>query len=142
MTPNFNAYVPRKGEPLQDTVSAFIEAAGNGDLVAVAAFLDIYGNDYIDRRDYDDDTALINAAWQGREEVVSLLLARGADVHKSNHEGYTALMWAEKNSFTGIVVLLRQEEAARLVRKGIPQEMQVARPLCFRKKREARHHAG
>jgi hypothetical protein len=95
--------------PSQKEVDAFVEATGNGDAAAVTAFLDEYAA-FIDRRSLGE-TALTDAADEGRKEMVELLLARGAQIDAVNQEGDTPLMRAALRGHTDIVRLLLEKGA-------------------------------
>jgi len=47
------------------------------------------------------------AASRGDREVVQLLMKAGADVNFKNQGGYTALMLAEFNGYSGVVRILK-----------------------------------
>jgi ankyrin repeat protein len=66
------------------------QATEQGDLAAIARLLDS-GSD-IDARDERGQTALMNAARDGRTEVVRLLAAGGARLDHTAKFGLTALM--------------------------------------------------
>ena len=51
-------------------------------------------------------TSLFEASWKGHEEVVKILLAAGADINKTDHQGQTALHIASFKDHTHIVDLL------------------------------------
>ena len=48
-------------------------------------------------RNYEGNTALIEAAKRGHFDVADLLIARGADVNAVNNDGNTALIYAVGN---------------------------------------------
>lgn len=87
---------------------AIIKAAKNGDAQTVRDLLDA-DSALIDARDTDGSTPLHCASWKGHTEVVSLLIARGADVNSQNantHWGGTPLHAAAHANNTEIVRLL------------------------------------
>jgi ankyrin repeat protein len=57
----------------------------------------------IDARNQQGETALIIAAWYGREELAELLLKKGADANVKTRKGLTALKVAKANGYEGIV---------------------------------------
>jgi ankyrin repeat protein len=57
-------------------------------------------------------SALLCAATTGNEEIVRLLLAKGANVQVADWEGGTPLTWAKRRGETGIVQLLRNADAS------------------------------
>ncbi len=88
---------------------AFREAVKIGDEIAVAKALEAGANvdttDVADR-EYARFTALINAAQNGRKELVTQLIAAGADVNAEDFIRWTALMYAARNGHTEIVAQL------------------------------------
>ncbi|MDF2941002.1 MAG: hypothetical protein K0R66_1644 [Gammaproteobacteria bacterium] len=58
--------------------------------------------------DINNNTALIHAAWQGRLEIVEILLAAGANVHHVGWSGYTPLKLANEKNFHAIAELLTE----------------------------------
>lgn len=77
------------------------------DPTSVAALLDRGAR--IDRRagEFDSEvTALILAAWTGKENIVKLLLARGADPDVTDVNGETALHWAASVNRVAVLRLL------------------------------------
>ncbi|MBK5296901.1 MAG: ankyrin repeat domain-containing protein [Vicinamibacteria bacterium] len=86
---NVNGVVAGKMSPL-------VVATWHGDTEMVAWLLGHgtavdapFSDDYS-----DESTALMIAAEDGRPELVGELLARGADVNKADHAGYSALLYA------------------------------------------------
>lgn len=63
--------------------------------------------------DNDGNTALIEAARFGHDEVVAALLIAKADVNIKNHQGETALMLASAGGHDETVRLLTQAQPAR-----------------------------
>ena len=66
------------------------QATERGDLAAIERLLDSGGD--VDVRDEHGQTALMNAARDGRTDVVRLLTARGARLDHTAKFGLTALM--------------------------------------------------
>lgn len=89
---------PEYGRPLQ-------RAARAGHLEAVRLLLD--AGLPADHRDVAGDTALIEAACDGREDVVAFLLSRGADVNARNKDGGTALGYAGHEKHGRIIEMLK-----------------------------------
>jgi len=80
--------------PQRYEVEDYFEAATQNMPKVIAAFLDKYP-DFVDLRHRDNATALMWAAGNGYNDVVRLLLERGADPNAtSDMAGYTALMCA------------------------------------------------
>jgi ankyrin repeat protein len=71
----------------------------------VALLLD-YGAD-VNGTDADGTTALMCAAYYGKEEVVRVLLERGADAGMRNQQGWTALDMAEPGEWEEVAAMLR-----------------------------------
>ena len=87
-------------------------AAGEGDVQAVAAWLDEGGGVDAGCAKRDDVTLLISAAYGGQETVVRMLLQRGASVNLQDSLGCTtALMDAAYNGHTTIVQALLDAKA-------------------------------
>jgi len=63
--------------------------------------------------DADGNTALIEAARFGHDDVVEALLIARADVHAKNKQGKTALMLASEGGHDECVRLLTQAGSAR-----------------------------
>ena len=57
------------------------------------------------------EQALIRAAGDGHADIVTLLLASGADVNSTDDTGETALMWASADGFADVVSLLLADGA-------------------------------
>ena len=56
-------------------------------------------------------TALMGAARYGQEQVVGLLLQRGAEINKQDSDGWIALTFAANNGHERVVELLLQHGA-------------------------------
>jgi ankyrin repeat protein len=85
-------------------IARFLSASRNGDLDGVRKFLD-EGLD-VNSKNSSGDTALMQAAAQGRREVVELLLARGVDVQVKNKARQNAVSIAVMNKQGEIALLL------------------------------------
>jgi ankyrin repeat protein len=71
-----------------DSSLALVTAAFKGDLTAVRSLLDHGTNP--NARDMYAHTALMHAAQMDRDEIIELLLDRGADISLTDDEGLTA----------------------------------------------------
>ncbi len=47
----------------------------------------------VDGQDIDGKTAMINAAWRGRREIIDILLDHGTDIEIADNKKRTPLMW-------------------------------------------------
>ena len=79
-------------------------ATAHGELAAIAALI-AAGAD-VDARDEHGQTALMNAARDGRADVAQLLIAHGADLNHRAKYNLTALMLAVLRGHREIVALL------------------------------------
>jgi uncharacterized protein len=86
----------KKAEPLppptEEEVSAFVEAALNGNTAAVSAALD--KGMPVDLKDANGNTALMAAAFEGHHETMQVLMDADADVNLRVNNGVTPLMAA------------------------------------------------
>eukprot|EP00042_Codosiga_hollandica_P054948 m.755937 g.755937 ORF g.755937 m.755937 type:complete len:134 (+) comp59016_c0_seq16:4183-4584(+) len=83
--------------------SALLKAAQEGDLHQCVALI----HDGADVNCvHEERSPLHHAAAGGHLLVVKLLVGRGADVNSIGNFGWTALMWATKNSHTDVVRFL------------------------------------
>ena len=89
-------------------MEAFCRAASNGNNAGVIAYLDKYGPDFIDAKNKSGWGAFTLAAAMGHTDTVVLLLERGAEINKKDHEGKTAQMRAHESQNFEIKVLLEQ----------------------------------
>lgn len=81
---------------------SFVEKARDGDLIPVRLFLQSGMDPNVTNK--IGQTALIVGARYGREEILSLLLEKGADPDVKDVEfGATPLIWASKTGFKSIV---------------------------------------
>ncbi len=64
------------------------------------------GDKDIDKQDNNGKTPLMLAAYYGHAEIVSYLLANGADKSVANKKGETALSIAEKKKFVAVAAIL------------------------------------
>ncbi len=93
-----------------DQVRQLLNLAEQGNAVSVETFLDQHGLD-VDSTDEDDTTALQMAAANGHEQLVRLLLMRGAALDKTNSFGWTPVMQASKYGHVNVLALLLQNKA-------------------------------
>ena len=98
---------------IETPVSQMLKAAKNGDTARVKELLEQDASLLL-VQDKDGSTALHCAAWKGHQEVVSLLLEAGADVHAQNqndHWGTTPLHAAAHGNRGVVAALLIQHGA-------------------------------
>lgn len=97
-------------EPLdQYGRSEMMNAALRGDITKVIQLISLGAE--VDRRDCDDNTALILASSKGYADIVSLLLENGANVNAKTMEKYTALMAAAEGHYPEVVSILLKHGA-------------------------------
>jgi len=90
---------------------SFVQKASEGDVQAVENFM-IAGTDP-NVTDEKGNTALIAAAKKGHQEIVTILLEKGADIESRDSKfGATPLIWAAIRGQTDTVKLLLQKGAA------------------------------
>jgi ankyrin repeat protein len=87
-------------------LSAFIEASIGGYLGVARLLLEHMGGQGLDTTDNEGMTALHHAAFEGLQELVSFLLAKGADPNTTSLDGRTALACACKEFHWPVVLLL------------------------------------
>lgn len=96
----------------RDPGTAFAVAIEDGDAAAVKELLKTHSTETL--IDYGEHkiTPLLKAAWDGEEEIVTLLLEAGAKINaKATDTGETALMNAVTREHTAIVKLLLEKGA-------------------------------
>lgn len=91
--------------PPPDNPALLRQAVKTGDTYRVAGLLKEGGLD-VDAPNSHGDTALILAAWYGKEEIVDLLLEAGADLEAVNTDGNCALNCAAFQGHTDVATLL------------------------------------
>ena len=100
---------PRNDAPGNGSMRDFIY---NGDIDAVRACLD--RGTSVDHANENGHTALHDAACWGRRDIVSLLIARGADLQARDRYGYTPAQWVAAQSScqadSDILDLLREPD--------------------------------
>lgn len=94
--------------PSREEINNFCD----GDKDAVTAYLAKYGSAFINEKDTDGRTALMNASSSGDEYMMTTLLNKGADVNLKDNKGRTALMEAATNGYTPSVELLLKKKAS------------------------------
>ena len=84
-----------------------------GDVDAVKEALELGGPEEVNLRGGEyHNTCLLEAAFRGDEQMVSLLLDQpGIRVNDTDQAGCTALHWAAANGHTGVVVMLAHHPA-------------------------------
>ena len=93
-----------------DRFRQLLSACENGETHVVQNLLE-QGIVQVDDVDEDETTALQMAAANGQEQVVRLLLMKGAALDKANMAGWTSLMQASRHGHTNVVALLLQNKA-------------------------------
>ncbi|XP_071784803.1 ankyrin repeat and SAM domain-containing protein 6-like [Asterias amurensis] len=86
-------------------------ACEHGDLPSVQAILDQDASGCVDADGGEGYSPLQIAAGNGHEDIVRILLMRGASLDRQNLYGWTALMQAASHGHTNIVALLLQNKA-------------------------------
>jgi uncharacterized protein len=99
--------IEQQGVPF--TPAGFIKAAESGNSAMVAQFLSAKMK--VDTCDERQWTALMISAFNGKEDMATLLIKCGADVHHKDTGGYTPLHWAALNGFSKVVQLLLSKNA-------------------------------
>jgi ankyrin repeat protein len=92
------------------------DAVYNKDIVKINELLD--GGTEINStpEDYSSTVLFIACSFEGYEEIVSLLISRGADVNFKGKDGRTPLMWAAGNSLQTTQLLI--DSGANVKAKG------------------------
>jgi uncharacterized protein len=93
----------------KDETTALTLAAANGDLEIVTYLLDHKAN--INEPGSLRETALIKAVRFQRNEVVKLLVERGADIEETDSTGATALDIAERSGSSVMVGILKKAKS-------------------------------
>jgi ankyrin repeat protein len=97
--------------PAQQDLNNFVLAAVIGNLAAAKKFLDQYPV-FINAVNSFGTTALAAAATNGQEEIVELLMEKGAQIDKRDEKGKTPLMFAVLNGHTEAAEALLEKGAA------------------------------
>jgi ankyrin repeat protein len=90
-----------------DVFTPVMAAVMRGDTESLKRFLDAGADVNVQGGDFGR-TALLMAATTGREDVVQLLLNKGANPSARDHGGNTPLGWARKRGETSVVKLLEK----------------------------------
>lgn len=99
-----------------DAQDDLIRAAGEGHAAMVNTLLKTSD---INAPDRSGQTPLIAAARHGQMEMVQLLLNHGASVTVRDWKGKNALMWAQDNGHSGVVELLKHQQAFATAYLGV-----------------------
>ena len=86
------------------------EAAANGDISNVKKYLDLgikLNSNYDIKKTYGGNP-LFSAVFNGHDEIVELLISRGADVNSTDINGETPLDWAISRNLIETDILLRK----------------------------------
>ena len=86
------------------------EAAANGDISNVKKYLDLgikLNSNYDIKKTYGGNP-LFSAVFNGHDEIVELLISRGADVNSTDINGETPLDWAISRNLIDTDILLRK----------------------------------
>ena len=97
--------------PSPREVHDFMDAAEHRDQDIILSFLKKYA-DSIDVEDKLGWTALIYASRAGHEDIVELLLDKGAFIEATDNQGWTALMYAARDGHRDTVALLLKNNAS------------------------------
>jgi len=81
---------------------------------------------YLDHRDKHGKSALIWAAQSGQKDIVDAICKRGANVWLRDNKGHTALSYASRNGYPGIVALLKDIMEREHVRRQKDMQQQQA----------------
>lgn len=98
--------------PTPEEIKAFCHAARDGDIATVALYLEEYGDRIVNARDTKDINDAYNAraitwaAFNGRDDVIRLLLSCNADVNGGGTDDRSALNWASAYAYPDTVRLL------------------------------------
>ena len=102
-----------------NSMSPLLLASWQGQFDDVNILLEMRGIDVNQRGGVSGDTALINAASNGKTDIVKLLLNQdGIQVNKGNNNGFTPLYFAVTAHHTNIVQLLLKQEGIKLILSG------------------------
>jgi uncharacterized protein len=91
------------------TPKGLLQSVEDANLDAMKIFLSCGMN--LEVRDDRDWTPLMISAFNGREEIASLLIKCGAKISARDRDGYTPLHWAAFNGYSAVVSLLLDKNA-------------------------------
>ena len=100
--------VCRAGTSATECIETAPDAARNGDLKGIQSCLDV-GWD-VNAKDLFGRTALRQAAYAGKVDVIAALIKAGADVNAKDNNGMTALDVATMMGETDVIQLLSKGE--------------------------------
>lgn len=104
--------------PDELTYTPLMSAAQYGDLTATQMLLDA-PNINIDAKRFDGATALMIAAHSNKNDVMKVLIDRGADVNATDKYGWTSLMLAARQGHLKIVQALLNRSGINIDAKNI-----------------------
>lgn len=100
--------------PSSKIMSVLINAAADGRDDDVQTWIDTYGREFLNQRDFYGWTALMSAAREGRKSTVERLLNAGADPFLKDDHGKTAADYAKKMHYFEVVKIL--EDTASVIK--------------------------
>ena len=93
------------------SLSPLLGAIQQGSLIEVRRILD-QNPEQITKRSPNNDSPLHEACKLGYEDIVDILVSRGAAINAQNKQGYTALHFATERGHATIVTILLNNQAA------------------------------
>ncbi|RAQ49594.1 ankyrin [Aspergillus flavus] len=93
------------------TISRAETGSSEGPILREHVILLLERDAYVEVKDIDEWTPLMNASFEGHAEVVKALSERGADIEAKSANGQTALMYATTQGHIEVVRLLLQRGA-------------------------------
>lgn len=91
-----------------DKRTPLMVASEQGHVDVVRMLVHSLGLQALEAKDQKGQTALYHAAIQGHEEIVEVLLAKGAQANSSDNQGRTPFVEAAKNGHLGVIQTLAQ----------------------------------
>jgi ankyrin repeat protein len=98
---------PGHRAPSPADIDGYAQAACLGKIATIESFLQRWP-DFIDVKDNKSWTALMHAAWSNHEDIVVLLLQKGADLRVKDRWGRSAWVLAKKRGCRSIVILIEE----------------------------------